>query len=114
MDNVIRNAIEVIAEKGWIKGDLERQNGYISQSSDTPEEWTRPGVCMIGALRFGAKIDRSEDLPIYIMNIVQNVIDDQLFDRGHNIPFFNDHEDTVVEDVIMVLEKAAVRLDEVV
>jgi hypothetical protein len=94
-----RDAIVKLSEKGWIKG--------VSRSSK--------GVCLMGAV-FDALEQRG--VSVWIDEIAPNltkVIEEQFPDRlpgigyesAHPVPYFNDHPDTVIEDVVLVLEKSA-------
>lgn len=111
--NLARKTIEVIADKGWIKGNYQKLAG-----SNPDDPWNRPGVCLYGGFRlaikeFGSIFDIEGAERSIIDVIVEQFPERQ--EMGQNeIPSFNDHKDTRIEDVVMVLEKAAVKLDEVV
>lgn len=93
-ENPHRKAIEVLAERGWTKGTLEDANG----------------VCIIGACLHAYRF--------FELSPIRDVVEEQYPERVKRPGFspvaaFNDHPDTTLEDVILVLEKAAARFDEV-
>ena len=108
MTDRIRAAIEVLARTGWTKqaftdedgrhclqGALYEAHGLVPRCDD------QPGV----ALRDDLAAD---------VRAVNEVIQEQYPDRfgAVGISRFNDHQETTVDDVVRVLEKAAVRNDE--
>lgn len=98
--NLIRDMIPVISKLGWIKGNAR----------------TLQGVCIYGAWCEVGEINGTKPLEWIIIEEVikeqfpDRYIPDQIFPAP--MPYFNDHEKTVIEDVIMVLEKAAIKWDE--
>jgi hypothetical protein len=82
--NIERDAIRVLAERGWCKGKFHDAEGR---------------VCMGTAVMFGS-------------GLLNRVISEQFPDRRGGVIGFNDHPDTTIDDVILVLEKASIRRDE--
>lgn len=82
MTNTIREAIRVLSRAGWTKDAFTDASGRH---------------CIQGAL-----------YEVYV------VIETQFPERtgGVGVSRFNDHPDTTVDDVVQVMEKAAVRKDE--
>jgi galactitol-specific phosphotransferase system IIB component len=94
--NPIRNALVQLSRRGWVKGYIEDAQGR---------------VCLLGALSHCSG-------GIGASTIVEKVIVEQYPERYdaavymNHVARFNDHPDTTLEDVVMVMEKAALRLDE--
>lgn len=99
---VIRTAIDIIEEKGWVQhygGDMEH------------------GFCILGAVEtifptYG-RTSATE------WKALIEVIEEQYPDRCQgvrmnplNITLFNDHPDTTKAEVLAVMEKAAIKLEE--
>jgi hypothetical protein len=108
MTNTIRTAIEVLARKGWTKDAFTDEAGrhclqgalYEAHCLPLPVE-KQPGRAV------------PEDLALDL-RLVNEVIGAQYPERlgGVGASRFNDHPETTLEDVVTVLEKAAVRKDE--
>lgn len=101
--NQIHQAAELIRQKGHVKGSYQ----------------TNKGFCAVGALNF-VGVGQETVLSYLATDVVADVIREQYPDRL-NLPCrsgfaaivrFNDHEDTTQDEVVAVLEKAAVKLDE--
>ncbi len=108
MTNTIREAIRVLSRAGWAKDNFTDEAGRH---------------CLQGALYEAHGIcpahTRDVRRPVHgelaaDVRLVNEVIRDQFPERvgGVGISRFNDHPETTVEDVIRVMEKAAVRKDE--
>lgn len=108
MINTIRKAIEVLAGSGWAKGtfcDDERRHciqGALYEVHGLLALDDRP---MTGALT----PEMANDVAL-----VNGVIEAQYPERfgAAGVARFNDHPETTIDDVITVLEKAAIRKDE--
>ena len=107
MANRIREAIELLASRGWTQGRFSDDGG---------------SVCLQGALyeaygcmprRFGEAVtgDLADDI-----RLVNATIAAEYPERygAVGISRFNDHAETTVDDVVRVLEKSALRRDELV
>ena len=96
--NPEREALRVLAERGWCKGRLESSDGRR---------------CLVGAAAAGVvghQIDWME-----VLGNIRAVAQEQFPERrAVGVVDFNDHPDTTLEDVIAVLEKAAIRRSEAV
>lgn len=103
--NVARDAIEVLRTKGWTKGNYSESGKH----------------CAIGAL--AVAMNEGSNLDIFSYGLVEKsplaiqvgkIAKEQFPDRTSKgyVTVFNDHEDTTLDDVIMVFEKAAVWIDE--
>lgn len=109
MANRIREAIEVLARRGWTQGAFTDDAGRH---------------CLQGALyeahgcqpRLQGRLTRTVPDPGVTADIrlVNEVIAAEYPDRvgAVGVSRFNDHPETTVEDVLRVLEKSAVRRDE--
>ena len=110
MSNRIRDAIQVLVRSGWSKESFTDQDGRH---------------CMQGALyaihgqapwseRYTPRAVRGE-LATDI-RLINHIIEEQYPERhgGVGISRFNDHPDTTIDDVVRVMEKAAVARDEMV
>jgi hypothetical protein len=106
--NKIDQVIETIKNVGW------HQGSYYNFDEDN----TIIGVCIIGAIRHtAARHNVSPSLFMHKpMAMIRSIINEQYPDRMDPemavVPAFNDHKDTTIEDVIAVLEKASIELDE--
>jgi hypothetical protein len=109
--NTIDKVLDKIKEIGWHQGN------YVNSD----EDGNLIGVCMIGAFRKAELYEWSNwefANPAFYMP-VEEVIKEQFPDRliysgMEGIPAFNDHEDTTLDDVLLVLEKASIKYDEMV
>ncbi|MEO6120535.1 MAG: hypothetical protein ABIW46_00485 [Acidimicrobiales bacterium] len=111
MVNKIREAIGVLANRGWTKNAFTDSDGRH---------------CLQGALyeAYGVtSCDRPHHRQLKMagelaadMRLVNDIIAGEYPDRfgGVGASRFNDHPETTVDDVVRVLEKAAVRRDELV
>jgi hypothetical protein len=108
MTNTLREAIRVLSRAGWTKDTFTDEAGRH---------------CLQGALYEVHDVrpfdDRNLGRPVAgdlaaDVKLVNQVIREQFPERtgGVGISRFNDHPDTSVEEVVLVLEKAAVRRDE--
>src|SRR5665213_2036541 len=106
MMNIIREAMGAMAKRGFCKWTQEDQRGH---------------VCVAGALaraHFNGDGNQwTRELQPY-MQLIADVAREQYPDRaigndnwGSAAVHFNNHKDTVIEDVLRVMDKAAVRLD---
>src|ERR1017187_10338976 len=108
MKTHLREAKQILDEKGWIKGDYSSAKGH----------------CLVGAI--GAVlggVDAAESTYCTESNLILDVIKEQYPDRClhgasgtdyFDIPTFNDHEYTTRADIDLVLEKAIAKADEIV
>lgn len=110
--NKIWDALDYLdGGKRWIKGNLYDDDGGR-------------GSCLLGAFsRVGVSWASYDDIGI---NAVKDIIRDQYPERCNDsggvpitstnfpIPNFNDHPDTIFDDVRVVMEKAAIKLDEAI
>ena len=108
MGNRIREAIEVLVRSGWTKATFTDEAGrhclqgaLYEAHCALPYSERETGVPVGGEL--------ADDL-----RLVNRVIEEQYPDRfgGVGVSRFNDHPETTLEDVVRVLEKAAVVRDE--
>lgn len=105
MSNKIREGIEVLAEYGW------RKNAFGNAKN---------GFCILGAVRetMGGQMFCHNIFNTNEHSTLRDVILEQFPDRVNPlsdvVPNFNDHDSTKIEDVILVMEKAAIKMDEVV
>ena len=101
--NRIRAAIEVLAARGWTKGAFADDSGrHCLQGALYESHGCQPAAALTRELRDDVRV-------------VNEVIEAEYPDRygAVGISRFNDHEDTTLDDVVRVLEKAALRRDEV-
>lgn len=105
MENLARKTLEHLGQSGWHKGGS-------GNSID--------GYCLGVALGQTCRAANSwEDNCYYkhVSDVVEAVIAEQFpdrYDSSERFSHFNDHDDTTIEDIALVLEKAAIRLDETV
>lgn len=100
--NGARAALEVLRRDGWCKGKWTAPTGEHCISGAAIEAGTslyQPGPHG-DCTSFG--------------HALYDVIDEQFPDRPMSVVGFNDHKDTTFADVELVLEKAALKLDEAV
>jgi hypothetical protein len=106
--NRIRQAIEVLAHAGWTKGTFTDEGGRH---------------CLQGALYEAHQVQapQKDDVGTPLcrpladdVRLVNSVIEEQYPERfgAVGVSRFNDHPETTLDDVIRVLEKAAVRQEE--
>lgn len=105
MANRIREAIELLASRGWTQGRFSDERGSVCLQGAlyaaygcTPR---RPGEAVTG--------DLAADI-----RLLNETIAAEYPDRygAVGISRFNDHPETTVDDVVRVLEKTALRRDE--
>jgi hypothetical protein len=116
--SIERKAIEVLAERGWNQGGLVGAGGR---------------VCALGALSIACYGNPHLDTEgmthsartsahqamgeawLQAADVVKEQFPERVVGVGTDLPLarFNDHPDTTLDDVILVLEKAAVRAEEV-
>lgn len=110
-DNVARKAIEVLAARGWHQGEYEDEAGR---------------VCFYGALNLAMGFDSCHEVNDDVTKVgltAEVIVREQFADRlklasgqvgntGGQVVEFNDHPDTTLADVLLVLEKTAIKLDE--
>jgi len=99
----LRKAASLLRERGHCKNALEDDDGRL---------------CMIGAWNL-AVLGHSKSTPSRhgCADVIMDIVGEQFPDRVPNYILwswatFNNHDDTTADDVIMVLEKAAARLEE--
>ena len=108
MTNMIREAIRVIARAGWTKDAFADEAGRH---------------CLQGALYEAHGLHPFDDRQVGVpvrgelasdLRLVNEVVAAQFPDRAGPIGVsrFNDHPDTTVDEVLRVLEKAAIIRDE--
>lgn len=108
MRNRIREAIGILARTGWTKETFTDESGRhclqgaLSEAHGLP---TGSATCTGMAVSGGLAAD---------LRLVNHVIEEQYPERvgGVGVSRFNDHPDTTLDDVVRVLEKAAIRRDE--
>ncbi len=108
MTNTIREAIRVIAEVGWTKDAFADEQGRHCLQGALYEAH---GLCPFDQRQVGVPVrgEMASDL-----RLVNEVVTAQFPERAASIGVsrFNDHPDTTLEEVIQVLEKAALCRDE--
>lgn len=108
MTNTIREAMRVLGRAGWTKDAFTDESGRHCLQGALYEAH---GTCAVDDQQVGRPVtgELARDL-----RLVNEVIRDQFPERagGVGASRFNDHPQTTVDDVIAVLEKAAVRKDE--
>lgn len=107
--NRIRQAIEVLAGRGWTQGAFTDEGGRHCLQGALYEAH---GVC---PLRRGSVVGPLPPDLAADVALVNEVVGANYPERfgGVGVSRFNDHPETTVDDVVRVLEKAAVRRDEV-
>ncbi|MDP9387867.1 MAG: hypothetical protein M3Q48_08040 [Actinomycetota bacterium] len=106
--NKIRQAIDVLAARGWTKGVFTDLSGRHCLQGALYEAH---GVC---PLRRGSVVGPLPSELAADVRLVNEVVEANYPERfgGVGVSRFNDHPETTVDDVVLVLEKAAVRRDE--
>ena len=108
MTNTLREAIRVLSRAGWTKDAFTDGGGRHCLQGALYEAY---GQCPFdsGQLNVRLSPEMAEDV-----RLVNEVIEAQFTERygGVGISRFNDHPDTTWEDVVLVMEKAALRKDE--
>jgi len=108
MTNTIREAIKVLSRTGWAKDAFTDAAGrHCIQGALYEAHGLRPFDGRQIAVPLTCEM--ADDV-----RLVNEVIAAQFPERtgGVGVSRFNDHPDTTVEDVVRVMEKAAVRMDE--
>lgn len=112
--NVFDEVKEDLIENGWFQGCYYEP----VNEDDNPFEDNGAGACLRGSMARVMGISAGHECRKFEYQILLGVIYDQFPERLHasskNIANFNDHSDTVFDDVITVLEKASVKLEELV
>lgn len=108
MNNTIRQALEILARRGWTKDAFTDETGRHCLQGALYEAH---GVDCSGDTQRGRPL--SEQLAADL-RVVNEVISEQYPERrgGVGVSRFNDHPETTIDDVVTVLEKAAVRQHE--
>ena len=108
MANRIREALELLARRGWTKGRFTDDDGrHCLQGALYEAHGCRPRT--VGHLGRTLSGELADDVRLLNETIAAEY-PDRLGAVG--ISRFNDHPETTVEDVVRVLEKTAVRRDE--
>jgi hypothetical protein len=110
MPNRIRDAIEVLLRRGWAQDSFTDDEGRHCLQGALYETY---GLAPLTARRTPCPVSGELADDIRLLN---RVIAEQYPDRtgGVGISRFNDHPETTVDDVLRVMEKAAVARDEAV
>lgn len=108
MTNTIREAIRVLSRAGWTKDAFTDEAGRHCLQGALYEAH---GLHPFDHSNIGRPVGGALAADV---NLINEVIRAQFPERagGVGISRFNDHPDTSVEEVVLVLEKAAVRRDE--
>lgn len=107
MANRIREAIQLLASRGWTQGNFTDERGSHCLQGALHEAYgctpRKPGEAVTA--------DLADDI-----RLVNEVIAAEYPDRfgAVGISRFNDHPETTVDDIVRVLEKSALRRDELV
>lgn len=108
MTNTIREAIRVLSRAGWAQNAFVDRAGRRCLQGSLYEAY---GQCPFDERGVGLPLDRqlAGDL-----RLVNEVIAAEFPERvgGVGVSRFNDHPDTTLDDVVLVMEKAAIRKDE--
>lgn len=120
-NELVLKGIEVIERDGWHQGGMFREPRATAY--DSSEEWevdcsvaarTAP-VCVVGSLyRALYGTCRAEDIETGVRNrntdllaLAHFLISAELGGRAFEVPHFNDNPSTSLEDVILVMKRAA-------
>ncbi len=108
MTNTIREAIDVLARGGWTKEAFTDEAGRHCLQGALYEAH---GLRAVGDGQVGRPVSGELANDVRLVN---QVIWDQFPERAGavGISRFNDHPETTVDDVIRVMEKAAIRKNE--
>lgn len=107
MANRIREAIEVLARRGWTQGTFTDDAGRHCLQGALHEAYgcqpRRPGERTVSQAELAADL-----------RLVNEIIASEYPERvgAVGVSRFNDHPDTTIDDIVRVLEKSAVRRDE--
>lgn len=100
---VLRATLEELRTRGWTRGVLEDRDGH---------------VCAVGAMQraLGCTspwLVTCEDMEHYLTPLIKELFPERLFLLScHPLITFNDYKDTSQEDVEALLEKGAIRAEE--
>lgn len=110
MANKIREAIALLAGRGWTKGRFTDESGrhclqgaLYEAHGCQPREPGHLGRTLTGALAADLRLLNETIAAEYPERV-----------GAVGVSRFNDHPDTTIDDVVRVLEKSAVRRDEAV
>ncbi len=108
MTNTIREAIRVLSRAGWTKDAFTDASGRHCIQGALYETH---GLCPFDGRQVALPLTRAMADDVRLVN---EVIQDQFPERtgGVGVSRFNDHPETSLDDVVRVMEKAAVRKDE--
>ena len=110
MANRIRDAIELLARRGWTRGRFSDEAGQHCLQGALYEAH---GRCPNRPGHLGRTIRGELAADIRLVNeIIAAEYPDRMGAVG--VSRFNDHPETTIDDVVRVLEKAAVRRDEAI
>ena len=110
MHNRIREALGLLARNGWVKGRFSDEEGrHCLQGALYEAHQCQPRTP--GRLGRSLPGELADDI-----RLVNETVAAQYPDRvgAVGVSRFNDHPDTTIDDIVRVLEKAAVRRDELV
>lgn len=110
MSNRIRAALELLARTGWVKGHFSDEDGrHCLQGALYEVHGCQPRV----PGHLGRTVDGDLAADLQLLNeIIAAEYPERMGAVG--VSRFNDHADTTLEDVVRVLEKSALRRDEIV
>ena len=111
MANRIREAIEVLARRGWTQGAFTDDSGRHCLQGALYEAYGCQPRQHGRLTRTTTNADITADV-----RLVNEVIAAEYPDRvgAVGISRFNDHPETTIDDVVRVLEKSAIKRDELV
>jgi len=109
MANRIREAIEVLARRGWTKDSFTDADGRHCMQGALYEAHGMVMNACSSPMRYAVAGDLATDMAL-LNAIVQSEYPDRFGAVGTSR--FNDHPETTIDDVVRVMEKAAVRRDE--
>ncbi|HSH62396.1 MAG TPA: hypothetical protein VK988_22650 [Acidimicrobiales bacterium] len=108
MTNTIREALRVLSRAGWTKDAFSDESGRHCLQGALYESY---GLRPFDGRNVGQPLtaEMADDV-----RLVNEVIEAEFPERtgGVGVSRFNDHPQTTLEDVVRVMEKAAVRKDE--
>lgn len=109
--NRIREAISVLARRGWTKDAFTDGDGRHCLQGALYEAYGVNASDCAHHMRLRLAGELAAD-----MRLVNDIVASEYPDRfgGVGASRFNDHPETTVDDVVRVLEKAAVRRDELI
>ena len=108
MANRIRDAIELLARKGWTQGHFTDESGrHCLQGALYEAHGCRPR--RPGRLGHTLSGELADDVRL-LNETIAAAYPDRMGAVG--VSRFNDHPETTIDDVVRVLEKSALRRDE--